>query len=242
MDSGEWANGVNLKKKPALDRTVLREQIREYLVDAILNGEFNAGDRIVETRVAQQLGVSQGAVREALRELEWMGFLESEPFSGTFVKDLSITDLLEIYPVRAALEALGAKLATPRLSDAQLEELERLIEEMLRASEAGDSRRMAAINYAFHQKIIEASGNSVLIRNWSMFQFSYWTTVSTARLYSDLVYLAQRHYAVLDALRSRDPEKASQAMHAHIMELVDLISKFLVANPPNLANVPLRNR
>ena len=226
MDTGEWMNGVNLKKKASLDRTVLREQIREYLVDAILNGEFNAGDRIVETRVAQQLGVSQGAVREALRELEWMGFLESEPFSGTYVKDLTIKDLLEIYPVRAALEALGARLAAPKMTDVMLEELEQLVEEMMQASRAGDSRQMAAVNYAFHQQIILASENRVLIRNWSMFQFSYWTTVSTARLYSNLDYLARRHYVVLEALRSRDPDRSAQAMHDHIMELVDLISKF----------------
>ena len=240
MDAGDWANGANLKKKSSLDRTVLREQIREYLVDAILNGEFNAGDRIVETRVAQQLGVSQGAVREALRELEWMGFLETEPYSGTYVKDLSIKDLLEIYPVRAALEALGAQLAAPKLTDAQLDELEQLVVEMMRTSQAGDSRQMAAINYAFHQKVIHASENRVLIRNWSMFQFSYLTTVSTARLYGDLMYLARRHYTVLEALRSRDPERASHAMHDHITELVDLISKYLVDNPTPLANVPIK--
>lgn len=238
METGEWVNGVNLKKRPSLDRTVLREQIREYLVDAILNGEFNAGDRIVETRVAQQLGVSQGAVREALRELEWMGFLESEPFSGTYVKDLSIKDLLEIYPVRAALEALGAKLATPNLTEAQFDDLEQLVEEMMQASEAGDSRKMAAINFAFHQMIINASGNRVLIRNWSMFQFSYWTTVSTARLHSNLEHLARRHYTVLEALRSRDPARASQEMHDHIMELVDLITKFSIDNPTHLADIP----
>ena len=129
-------------------------------------------------------------------------------------------------------------LATPRLTDAQLDDLERLVEEMMQASQSGESRRMAAINFAFHQMIINASGNRALIRNWSMFQFSYWTTVSTARLYSDLEYLARRHYTVLEALRSRDPMRASQEMHDHIMELVDLISKFMVNHPSLLADIP----
>ena len=134
MNSGNWSNppgslqSLRQKKKPSLDRTTLREQIREFLVNAILNGEYKAGDRIVETRVAQQLGVSQGAVREALRELEWMGFLETHPFSGTFVKEHSAADLQEIYTVRAVLEALGARLATPLLSDAQFDDLERMVE------------------------------------------------------------------------------------------------------------------
>lgn len=222
-------NPIRLPKEPGnprsalLDRRILREQIREYLVSAILRGEYRAGEQIVETRVAHQLGVSQGAVREALRELEWMGFLETKPYSGSYVKALSVDDLLEIYPVRAALEALGARLATPRLSEADLDELQGLVDEMVRLSQAGDERGMVERNYTFHQKIIYASRNSTLIRAWSMFQFSYWTSVTTAELHNDLVMLAARHYKITEALRSREPERAAQAMHEHIMELVDLL-------------------
>ena len=208
-----------------LDRTVLRDQIREYLIDAILNEHFKEGDRIVETRIAKQLGVSQGAVREALRELEWLGFLETKPYSGTYVKNLSIDDLLEIYPVRAALEALGAKLAAPNFSDEDLADLKELVDEMVEVSKAGDTRGMVERNYAFHQAIIDKSGNSMLIRYWRMFQFSYWTTLSTAELSNELVYLASRHYIILDALHSHNPDNAAQAMRDHIQELVYKITQ-----------------
>lgn len=215
----------NNRKISKLDRTVLRDQIREYLIDAIINGEYGEGDRIVETRIAQQLGVSQGAVREALRELEWLGFLETQPYSGTYVKELTIDDLMEIYPVRATLEALAAKLATPRVTDQELEDLTHLVDEMVEVSERGDARGMVERNYTFHQRIIEACGNKMLIRAWRMFQFSYWTTISTAELQDKLVYLASRHYIILDALRARNPERAAQAMHDHIMELVYLMNQ-----------------
>ncbi len=208
-----------------LDRTVLRDQIREYLIAAILHGEYGEGDRIVETRVAQQLGVSQGAVREALRELEWMGFLETEPYSGTYVTEHSISDLIEIYPVRAALESLGARLATARLGDEQIDQLEKLVDEMVRVSEAGDARGMVERNFEFHKTIIETSENSMLIRVWSMFQFSYWTTVTTTELQNRLVYLAKRHYPIIEALRSKDPERAAQALNEHIMELIDILTE-----------------
>lgn len=211
-------------KSIQLERPVLRDQIREYLIDAILNGEYNAGDRIIETRVAQQLGVSQGAVREALRELEWMGFLETQPYSGTYVKYLGVADLQEIYPVRAALEALGARLATPRLTEVQLDEMAELVDEMVQVSEDGDARGMVERNFTFHQTMMKASGNATLFRSWSMFQFSYWTTITTVELQKDLVYLARRHYAIIEALRSRDPDRAARALHDHIMELVDLLS------------------
>jgi len=212
-------------KKPLLDRTILRDQIREYLIDAILNRQYKEGDRIVETRIAQQLGVSQGAVREALRELEWLGFLETKPYSGTYVKELSVDDLLEIYPVRAALEALGARLATPHFSKEELDNLQKIVDDMVAVSEAGDSHRMVELNYDFHQAIIEKAGNSILIHAWRMFQFSYWTSLSTAKLSGDLVYLASRHYLIIDALRSGNPERAAQASSDHIMELVYMINQ-----------------
>lgn len=212
-------------KDPSLGRTTLHDQIREHLIAAILKGDYSEGERIVETRVARQLGVSQGAVREALRELEVLGFLESEPYSGTYVKTHTIDDLIEIYPVRAALESLGARLAISHLSDKQIRELEKFVDEMVRLSQAGDLRGTVEHNFEFHKTIINASENSMLIRSWSLFQFSYWTPVLTTELRGKLVDLAERHYSIVDALQARDPERAAQALHEHSMELRDLLSE-----------------
>jgi DNA-binding GntR family transcriptional regulator len=218
---GEFENGIILTQKPGLDRRVLRDQVREYLVDAILHGVFKAGARIVETRIAQDLEVSQGVVREALRELEWMGFIESKPFSGSSVRDLSANDLQEIYPVRAALETLAIRLATPNLSDSDLEYLRHLVDEMVEVSAAGNIGGMVERNYAFHRAIVLASKNSMLIRAWSIFQFSYWTTIATTELRDELVHLAKRHYKVVEALCTRDPEIAVRSIEEHILELMN---------------------
>ena len=91
-------------------RRVLREEIKEYLIDAIFSGDLHAGDRIVETAIARQLNVSQGPVREALRDLEMLGLVVSSPFRGTQVREISYQDLAEIYPIRAALEGLARSL------------------------------------------------------------------------------------------------------------------------------------
>ena len=213
------------RKASSLDKIVLHDQIREYLIAAILNGDYKEGERIVETHIAGQLGVSQGAVREALRELALLGFLESEPYSGTYVKKHTIAELMEIYTVQAALEALGARLAVPNLSDKQIDQLEEFVDEMVRLSEAGDVRGMVERNFEFHERLMSASGNSMLIRSWGLFQFSHWTTVTTTVLRSHLVDLAKRHYSIIKALRSRDPERAAQALHEHIMELRDMLSQ-----------------
>jgi len=100
-----------------ITRTVLREQIKEVLVERILNGHYHPGDRLVEMQIAQEFGTSQAPVREALRDLESLRFVGSEAFRGTRVRSISRQELAEIYPVRAALEGLAAPLAVARARD-----------------------------------------------------------------------------------------------------------------------------
>ena len=218
---GDSEIGIPLKPKIGLDRRVLRDQVREYLVDAILHGIFKPGERIVETRVAQDLDVSQGVVREALRELEWMGFVETKPFSGSSVREISANDLYEIYPIRAALESLAVRLALPNLSDKDLDQLKKLVDEMVEVSKAGDVGGMVERNFKFHRTIVLASKNSMLIRAWSIFQFSFWTTLATEELRDELVHLAKRHHNVVEALCSRDADIAARSIEAHNLELID---------------------
>ena len=94
-----------------ISRTVLREQVKDVLLQRIVSGELQPGERLVETRIAQELGTSQAPVREALRDLELLRLVESEPFRGARVRSLGDEELVEIYPVRAVLEELAAKLA-----------------------------------------------------------------------------------------------------------------------------------
>src|SRR6185295_20410535 len=102
---------------------VLREQVKEVLLERILRGQLKPGDRLVETRIAQELGTSQAPVREALRDLELVNLVESEPFRGSRVRGVSDEDLLQSFPVRAALEELAAKEAARR-SHGEVPELE----------------------------------------------------------------------------------------------------------------------
>src|SRR5436190_22026709 len=104
--------------RPSERRRVFREEIREQLIDDILSGRLPPGTRIVETRLAQQFGVSQAPVREALRDLALFGFVVSSPFRGTQVREISPEELLEIYPIRAAIEGVTARAAATRIDDA----------------------------------------------------------------------------------------------------------------------------
>jgi len=202
-----------------LQRVVLSEQVKEYIVNAILNGEFKPGDRIVESSLARSLGVSQAPVREAIRDLVLLGFLETEPYKGTSVRSFSREDLWEVYAVRAALEALAARLATGHLTEADVKTLEGILNEMVKAGRDQDLDKMTLLDNDFHETILQISGNKLLYQLWRTLQFGYWTIV-TAKIGSfELEYLAARHGELLDALKTGDPELAMRTMRAHIEDL-----------------------
>src|ERR671919_756674 len=205
------------KSRP-LERRVFREEIREQLIEDILNGRLQPGARIVETRIAQQFGVSQGPVREALRDLELFGFVVSSPFRGTQVRQISTDDLLEIYPIRAALEGVAARAAAVRIDEATLARLEQLIAAMRDAATRDDHRAEADADHAFHHAIVKASGNHMLEHVWQTMRLSITTCVTHSVTHRSLVEIAERHTVVLDALRAHDPERAEIAIRRHIEE------------------------
>src|SRR3954447_4244282 len=121
-----------------LTRSVLADQVKERLLEAILDGSYPPDSRIVETAVAKDLGTSQAPVREALRGLEALGIVEITPFRGARVRRLDTDELLEAYAVRSAIETLGARLAMARLTDADVTAIENIFDDMRRAAEAGE--------------------------------------------------------------------------------------------------------
>ena len=104
-----------------ITRSVLSEQVKGRLLQAILDGRYPPGARIVETRVAKEFGTSQAPVREALRDLEALGVVETAPFKGARVRQPTTEELLEAFEVRAILEGHGAVLAMENITDADLD-------------------------------------------------------------------------------------------------------------------------
>lgn len=200
-------------------RRVFREDVKDFLLDAILSGELKPGDRIVETHIAQRIGVSQGPVREALRDLELFGFVESEPFRGTRVRQTTIDDLVEVYPVRAALEGVAAREAAKRITPATLGELERYLQLMRDAADADDRKTHIEYDVQFHRTVVEASGNRMLLNMWQSARLSGSTTVTVALAHRSLMELADRHNPIIAALSNGEPDAAETAMRGHIEEL-----------------------
>jgi DNA-binding GntR family transcriptional regulator len=215
---------------PPLGRTILREQVRDLLLERIVSGVYPPGSRLVETRIAQELGVSQAPVREALRDLEQLRLVVHESFRGCSVRSVSAADLLEAYPVRAALEDLAIRLAAQRIDDTALERLADQVEAMRRATRDRDPAAEAAADAAFHSTIVSAAHNSVLTRQWEQLLPHARTLLSLTLPASPQGDLADRHLPILEALRRRDPDRARAAMSAHLTDVAERMRP-LTTNP-----------
>ena len=204
---------------PPLRRVVLSEQVKDFIMEAILDGEFKPGDRVVESALARRLGVSQAPVREALRDLVMMGFLESVPHRGAFVRSFSVDEQHEVYVVRAALESLAARLAATRLAEVDIEKLQGILDGMIQAGRERSLERMTRLDNEFHETILEIAGNKLLRHLWQRLQFGRMTIFTARQSSMDLEYLAARHKELLNALETRDPAVATRAMRRHIEDL-----------------------
>jgi len=219
-------------------RSVLADQVRDRLLEGILAGRYPPDSRIVETQVARELGTSQAPVREALRALEGLGVVEISPFRGARVRRLSRREILEAYEVRSALETLAARLAVPRLSDADIEELSAYGEAMAAAARAGDGHAVAEADARFHGRIVELADNVTLQRTWQALQPYPRTYISLLVPGADPAWSAELHPPIIDALRRRDADAVVAAIEHHFDEVRDNMAR----RWPDTLSVPAASR
>ena len=203
-------------------RRALRHDVRDGLVQSILDGEYGPGDRLVEMHIARTYGTSQGPVREALRELEMLGFVRSEPHRGTYVRDPWQRGMLELYEVRAALEEFAARVATPRLCD-DVSALQAEVDGMADAAVRNDVHAAVEHSERFHRLIVEGSGNQLLYTMWSSLSITDHTALTMVTLSLDLDTLAESHQPIVDAIAAGDVELACRVSREHQDWFVEML-------------------
>ncbi|MEW6225202.1 MAG: GntR family transcriptional regulator [Chloroflexota bacterium] len=204
-----------MTRQARISRSVLSDQVKDRLLQAILDGRYPPGARIVETRVARELGTSQAPVREALRDLEGLGVVETTAFRGARVRRPSADELLEAFAVRAELESLAARLAVAKIEEGDLEALAGLVATMQEAAESGETYAEATADAAFHGRVVELAGNATLTRVWRTLEPFLRTYITIVSPGADRRRIADEHLPILDALRRRDPDLAVEVLHTH---------------------------
>src|SRR5215208_3280034 len=198
-----------------IPRTVLREQVKDVLLERILRGELAPGERLVETRLARELGTSQAPVREALRDLELLRLVESEPFRGARVRAVDDTQLLPVFPVRAVLEQLAAGEAA-RNADRDVAALDRELDAMRKAAAAADWRTQIAHDLAFHRAMVELAGNESLLQSWLVLGIEVSTAFATYQTFWVQSELAEFHVPIVEAIRAGDSRRAGAEARKHV--------------------------
>jgi DNA-binding GntR family transcriptional regulator len=226
-----------------LSRSVLADQVKDRILEGILNGHYPPDSRIVETKVARELGTSQAPVREALRGLEGLGVVEITPFRGARVRRPSRREIIEAYAVRSALEVLGARLAVPRMTDADLLELAGHLETMRASARKDDGHGVAEADARFHGRIVELADNGTLERVWRSlepFSRTYLTLVVPG---ADPKWSADLHAPILAALERRDTEAVVDALQRHFDEVRDnMAGRWPDDEPPDVVTFPRSRR
>ncbi|MFC5835159.1 GntR family transcriptional regulator [Nonomuraea insulae] len=179
-------------------RSPLRDQIKQTLVDGLISGRWAPGDRIVERRLAAELGVSQAPVREALRDLEALRLIESSPNKGAQVRGFTRADLRQVYQVRAGLEETAVRLGRPAATA--------LRPHLHRLQQANSPLEQVHHGVAFHREIMAAAGNDVLLSVWESLGVEIWTHLSIRLFRMRPHENAREHEPLVEAFERDDPD------------------------------------
>lgn len=147
---------------PKASQTTLADQAYNAIRSRILDGDLALGEFVREQEVSEALGVSRTPVREALGRLASEGFLERIPHRGFRVPEEPMAELLELYPIVSVLEVLAGRLALPRLTQEDVEQLKEINRKLAEGRDTGDVRRLIELNNEFHHFICERSGSQRL--------------------------------------------------------------------------------
>ena len=209
------------------------EQIKQLMVD----GDLNPGDKLLpERELAERLQVSRASVREAIRALEMMGFVEIKPGDGTFVRGPNTDEIIlplamflaveksslyEMFEIRRIFETATAGMAAERASDEEVAQIGNFLEKMKESINLQDSEKGEEYDAAFHYAIAEATHNSLLIRLFRTISEDFSRAISAARrqLYIDEhnpQRILDQHQRVYEAIKIHDPAMAAQAMLEHL--------------------------
>ena len=185
------------------------------ILEAIDAGVYRPGDRLVESELADQLGVSRTPVREALQRLETQAMLTRDGRS-LIVATLDHNQLAELYAVRAELEGLAARLAARHATDEELRVLQSMVQDD-RTLLGGDPRALSRANKRFHKQIHLASHNRFLVQQLDLVHrgMALMATTSFAAEGRDRVALDE-HDHIVRAITARDGDAASGALKTHI--------------------------
>jgi DNA-binding GntR family transcriptional regulator len=210
---------LELRAVPRKNRS-LRQQVAETLRNAIIHGELAPGDRLREEDLSEQLDMSRGPIREAMRQLEQEGLIASFPYRGTVVAEVWGEEVLAVLvPIRATLELFALTHALRRLDERDFRALAEIVAEMETAAESGNLARVVELDMSFHRLIVERSELFHSLQLWEMISPRMrGLFFRMGPHHTSLEAIAEQHRTLLAALQSGDEARAYETLKEHIAE------------------------
>lgn len=195
----------------------LRDVVFNTLREAILRGDLEPGERLMEIGLANRLGVSRTPIREAIRKLELEGLVVMIPRKGAHVASITKKDLQDVLEVRTSLEILAAKLACERMDDQQRENLYQALEHFKDVLKTKDVTAIAGADVDFHDVIFASTQNARLVQILNnLREQMYRYRLEYLKDFSSHERLLQEHRALAAAIEAKDQELAAAIVRAHI--------------------------
>jgi DNA-binding GntR family transcriptional regulator len=198
-------------------RSTLMDQAFQQIKEAIRSGKLKPGDRLVETQLAEEMQISRFPIREAMRYLEKEGLVQTKPFKGTYVAQLTEKDMEELYSLRSAIEELAVRILIKNIDEKKIKKLESIVAAMVQASEDDNIDKMISEDLRFHQTICEMSGHRKLLDVWLNLenQLQVFLTIEK-NLFENSCQFVTTHHPILEAIKSRKIGPAQKAIRDHL--------------------------
>lgn len=204
----------------------LKEEIYEVLHAKIIAGTYAPGEWLRQEEISSQMGVSMTPVREALDLLAASGLAERVPYRGVRVVDLSSREIVEAYGKRLLLEGLAARLAAIRITQIEIQRLERHVDEMQQCVGLKDMSDLRQLSREFHLSVVRAAGDGLLVRLYGIVANSFpdWMLYEAMFHHPELLTGSldeeqSEHRALLEALMDHDGTRAVKIATSHVLHL-----------------------
>ncbi|MCI9462427.1 MAG: GntR family transcriptional regulator [Lachnospiraceae bacterium] len=213
-------------KQTVNDKYSLHGRVFQKIREDILSGKYKEHEELKEVAIGEELGVSRTPVREAFRQLELEGLIQMIPNKGAYVTGITAKDVEDIYMIRSLLEGLCARMATDKISKAQLEEMEENVYLAEFHADKGHMDQMAELDNRFHDILYEACDSKMLEHLLKDFH-GYVLRVRRKTLSKNTRGRASNdeHRQIMEAIKAKDAEKAEELANRHIINAFDNMVK-----------------
>lgn len=210
---------MDLPQFDKIEKESISSKVYSHLKENILSGEIAAGAHLLEAQIAKQMGISRAPIREAFLQLEADGLVEVRANQGTFVRDLSIDDVREIYTARCLIEGYAASLAAKRATPEDIERLRQSLSDVLDTAKKGDYQATVVADFNMHRTIWQISGHKIIFEILQRLENQIRMFMALqAPLYEHLYDSVKDHKEIFEYISRGDSEAAKSSTEAHILE------------------------